>query len=84
MADAAAAAAPPGGNDANGNANHQQPPAQPTSPRRALKITILAKFKDVASYRIRLSLEVFDDAVVMDQALMMARVCRDRERIDIW
>eukprot|EP00984_Skeletonema_dohrnii_P037765 scaffold40210_cov266-Skeletonema_dohrnii-CCMP3373.AAC.1 len=39
MADAAAAAAPPGGNDVNGNTN--QPPIQPTSPRRALKITIL-------------------------------------------
>ena len=40
--------------------------------------------KDVASYRMRLPLEVqYDNAVMMDQALMMARVCRDRERIDI-
>eukprot|EP00984_Skeletonema_dohrnii_P010503 scaffold4097_cov79-Skeletonema_dohrnii-CCMP3373.AAC.1 len=82
MADAAAAAAPPGGNDVNDNANHQQPPQPPPSPRRALKITILAS-KDVASYRICLPLAVHDNAVVMDQALMMARVCRDRERIDI-
>ena len=34
--------------------------------------------KDVASYRMRLPLEVqYDNAVMMDQALMMARVCRE-------
>eukprot|EP00984_Skeletonema_dohrnii_P019149 scaffold9089_cov209-Skeletonema_dohrnii-CCMP3373.AAC.1 len=74
MADAAAAAAPPGGNDVNGNnANHQ-----PTSPRRALKITILVILLIeageqrccIVSYEF--VFRGFDNAVVMDQALMMA------------